>query len=202
MKVIGLTGNRLSGKKTILKEFQKLGVPTFNLDTLIKYLINYDTDTVKSIETLYGSGIYMMGMLVEDRFNSDTAFNELIDLVDHKSNTIFREWALSQNSDYVVCLNSMLFERGMQKRYDRVCTVFAPLENRIKRGVYNDPDKGPRYWRDLLSDEYDEYEKNMKSDWVIHNYDDLVAPSKYVSDINKEMRKFNIFEKNMQHHDI
>ena len=58
MKIVGLTGGIGSGKSTVLKQFQDLGINTYSADKAAKKLINSDEDLIESIKSLFGDNIY------------------------------------------------------------------------------------------------------------------------------------------------
>ena len=43
MLEIALTGCRYSGKTTIANKFKKIGVPVFDADTVLKFILNFRT---------------------------------------------------------------------------------------------------------------------------------------------------------------
>ena len=58
MKIVGLTGGIGSGKSTVLKQFEDLGIKTYSADKAAKKLINSDEDLIESIKSLFGDNIY------------------------------------------------------------------------------------------------------------------------------------------------
>jgi dephospho-CoA kinase len=39
---VGLTGNRYSGKDTVASLFNKISIPVFDADVIVKFLINHN----------------------------------------------------------------------------------------------------------------------------------------------------------------
>ena len=52
--LVGLTGGIGSGKSTVAKIFNSLGVPIFNSDAVAKEIINHDVDVIKQIKAEFG----------------------------------------------------------------------------------------------------------------------------------------------------
>jgi len=65
--IVGLTGGIGSGKSTVAKVFQSLGVPIFNSDLEAKYIINNDVEVIRAITLEFGN-VYENGKL---KYSSD-----------------------------------------------------------------------------------------------------------------------------------
>ena len=61
--VVGVTGGIGSGKTTILKGFEKLGVPIYIADTRAKELMNEDKELIENIKVSFGVESYKEGKL-------------------------------------------------------------------------------------------------------------------------------------------
>ena len=58
MKIVGLTGGIGSGKSTVLKQFEDLGINTYCADKVAKKLINSDEDLI--VKKLPFEEVYQM----------------------------------------------------------------------------------------------------------------------------------------------
>lgn len=174
MKSIGLTGTKFSGKSTVSEEFKKLGIPVFDGDLAIKFLLNYDNSTRDKIIKKFGDNSYMGYNINTSIISKTSDVYELIYCTEFKIFDLYFNWRKKLHSpvndyvpEYVIFMSSVIFEQKLKHNFDKVISVFAPLEERlerISRNNYQDAFK--------LNNEYNPILKNEKSDYVIHNYDD------------------------------
>lgn len=79
---IGLTGSRCSGKDGIAKLFRQLGVPVFDADAVIKYVLNYRKSMSDSVRKAFGRE-YTFGEYINPiAFDTDAKFESLINLIE------------------------------------------------------------------------------------------------------------------------
>lgn len=186
---IGLTGNRYSGKDKIASQFEKISIPVFNADVVLKFIIQYDTEVDKKIKIELGSSIFSKnGSIDIDKIGTDIAFNRLIDIAE---NDLFDAYKRFQNKNshsiYTIFHSSILFERGWDKKMDFTISVFTPKSERINRAQKEEPNiSQSTLWR-LASSEIDEIEKNKKSNYVIHNYTGAIDLIKQVDSIDQQI---------------
>ena len=170
--IVGLTGGIGSGKTTILKMFEKLGVPIYIADVESKKIMK--KEPVKSeIIDLLGDMAYL-GEEINTAFISEKVFNDKLIL--KKLNEIIHPAVrkdflnFSQNSTYKYVINetAILFESGVGEICDKIISVIAPEETRIKRVVSRDKcdekDVKARM-NNQVSDQY----RIENSDFVIRN---------------------------------
>jgi dephospho-CoA kinase len=186
---VGLTGNRYSGKKTVAKYFKSLGVPVFDADVVMKFIINYNTQIFKKIKQEFGENISNLGLIDTQRFDSDVKMNKLIDLIEFDMWESYSRW-LVKNSDapYTIFKSSILFERNLKRSFDKTINVFCPAKVRSERYA-NDSIAGISKWTvlEIMKQEMDEYEKNVLSDFIIHNYDAISPIDNQVNFIHKDL---------------
>lgn len=143
MLKIGLTGGIGSGKTTVARIFETLGVPVYNADAEAKKLMNTDEVLKSAILKNFGTGTYKNGTL--DRkylativFNDDTKLELLNSLVHPVTIRDAADWIKRQNTPYIIKEAALLFETGAMDMLDKVIGVFAPQELRIKRVMERD----------------------------------------------------------------
>lgn len=59
MLKIGITGGIGSGKTTVCRVFETLGIPVFNADTIAKSIMVTDTFLIASIKKEFGEEAYL-----------------------------------------------------------------------------------------------------------------------------------------------
>lgn len=139
MILVGLTGGIGSGKSVVAQLFQVYGVPVYDSDSRSKILCQTDSTLIVGLKELFGNGVYqndgslnrsfMAKAIFEDK-NLLQACNSLIHPVVGRD---FNHWAKEQEAPFVVQESAILFEAGLEKRYDLIVCVSAPEELRIQR---------------------------------------------------------------------
>lgn len=174
-KVVGLTGGIGSGKSTVAKMFEKLGVPVYIADDEAKKLMNKDMGIRKKIIRLLGEDAYANKELNRP-YIADIVFNETSKL--EKLNTIvhpavaqhFDSWKSLQDSIYVIKEAAILFENEGHKQCDYTILVSAPSEIRINRVLKRD-DSTQAQVRSRMNNQWEDTKKIPLADFVIYNID-------------------------------
>ena len=143
MKIIGLTGGIGSGKSTVLKQFEDLGIKTYSADKAAKKLINSDEDLIESIKGLFGDNIYNNNILDTIKlskivFQDSHKLESLNSIVHPAVAKDFKSFIKTNNGNYIVKEVAIIFETNTEDNYDKIILVRAPLEDRIKRVVLRD----------------------------------------------------------------
>ena len=140
---IGLTGGIGSGKSTIAKIFEVLGIPVYYADAANRRLVNEDPQIIKDIIHHFGEGSYTDGKLNRP-YIASIVFNNpeklaLLNSLSHPA-TIedANKWMKQQSSPYVIKEAALIFESGSAQDLDLVIGVYAPTALRIKRTMDRD----------------------------------------------------------------
>lgn len=167
---IGLTGNRYSGKDRVATLFKQIGVPVFDADLVLKFMLNYDIEVINYlIENLPEE--YFDGMFLDiDKVKYDNKFGDVILLLE---NDIFGRYQRYSekfpDSIYTIFHSSILYEAGWDKRMLDTVSVFSPKKDRIERCRFL-TDYTILEINAFLNTEMDDIEKNRFSRYTIHNY--------------------------------
>ncbi len=135
---IGLTGGIGSGKTTVARIFEVLGVPVYFADDAAKKLMNEDGDLKKKIIAHFGAESYVNDKLNRSYLSSvvfsDQEKTKLINSIIHPA-TIndASKWLERQATPYAIKEAALIFEAGAEKMLDLVIGVSAPRELRIQR---------------------------------------------------------------------
>lgn len=138
MKVLGLTGGIGSGKTTVAKMFEELGVPVFIADNEAKQLMNSSSELKSAIIALFGEQAYTEGF-PNRKYIAAKVFEDKVQL--EKLNAIihpavakhFKIWKNRQHAPYVVYEAAILFEKGGFEKCDFNLLITAPFETKIQR---------------------------------------------------------------------
>lgn len=143
MLKVGLTGGIGSGKSTVAKIFELLGIPVYYADKAAKRLMNSDENLRKAITEQFGEACYKNNEL-DRKYLASVVFSnkeklELLNTLTHPVTIRDAEdWMQQQNSAYVIKEAALLFESGAAAHLDVVIGVYAPQHIRVKRVMDRD----------------------------------------------------------------
>jgi len=168
---VGLSGNRYSGKTRVANLFKQIGIPVFDADTVLRFILNYNWELLGEIKHELGSEIFQGDYLNFREIKNPEVFNNVLKLVEPDILRAYDRFNKKQNSIYTIFHSSILFERGWDKNMDRSISVFSSHTDRISR-CKQLTKMGLLVINDLSKTEMDPLEKNRLSDYTIHNYND------------------------------
>lgn len=143
MLKIGLTGGIGSGKSTVAKVFETLGIPVYYADDAAKELMNTDENLKQQIIHHFGEATYSNNLLdrkylAQQVFNNPQKLELLNSLVHPATIQAAANWFTQQTSPYCIKEAALIFESGSQKELDYVIGVYAPTALRIQRVMQRD----------------------------------------------------------------
>ncbi|MFP5438016.1 MAG: dephospho-CoA kinase [Bacteroidia bacterium] len=174
-KVIGLTGGIGSGKTTVAKYFETLGVPVYYADDEAKKIL-YTPEVAVLLSEAFGSGIFTDN--IPDRakiaalvFADKEKLAMLNGIIHPRLGEHFAQWVVSKNDySFVIKEAAILFESGSYKQCDAVILVTAPLETRINRVMERDGVSRDKVLQRIHNQWTDE-QKMPFSEYIITNVD-------------------------------
>ena len=147
MLAIGVTGNSGSGKTTVCKIFEGLGVDIYYADAMAKRLYQTDSELKQGVLNLFGDASYdsdgeLVRQVLSDAIYRDPKLREALnELVHPRVFADFKEWCDQKRvmgKPYVIKEAAILFESGADKTVDLVIGVVAPLPLRLARVMGRD----------------------------------------------------------------
>lgn len=173
MKIVGLTGRIGSGKSTILKVFDSLGVPCYDSDIQAKKLMEEDEELTSKIKGLFGDDIYNglefnRSLLADLVFSDKKKLDDLNALVHPAVKKDFHMFIGQQNAPYIIKEAAILFETGAVDDCDVVILVTAPERLRIDRVLKRDKST-EELIKSRMSHQWSDNKKIPMSDFVIKN---------------------------------
>ncbi len=140
---IGLTGGIGSGKTTVAKIFEVLGIPVYYADEGAKRLMNEDENLKAAIQKRFGEDSYKnnelnRSYLAKKVFNDPLQLEILNSLVHPATISDATAWMNAQQTLYTIKEAALIFESGSAEQLDYVIGVYAPLQLRIKRTMERD----------------------------------------------------------------
>jgi len=178
---VGLTGGIGSGKTTVAKIFELLGVPVYYADEAAKRIMNEDEELKKSIQKQFGEAAYKGGEL-DRAYLSSKVFNdpfqlEMLNALVHPA-TIrdAANWMDRQQTAYTIKEAALIFESAASEQLDFVIGVYAPVDLRLKRTMHRNGVSREEVVK-RMSNQIDERIKMKLCDFVVYNDEEqLVIP--------------------------
>ena len=173
MITVGLTGGIGSGKTTVAKAFEALGIPIYIADDEAKRLMNTSKVLKRKLIALFGDTAYKDNKLnkpylAKAIFNNKALLEQMNGIVHPKVGKHFIKWKNKQKAPYVIKEAAILFENGSYKNYDYIITVTAPEKTRIARVLKRDNASIEKVKSIIANQWKDELKINL-SDFVIVN---------------------------------
>ncbi len=178
---LGITGGIGSGKTSVCRVFNVIGIPVFSADPEAREIMDNNREIKREINEIVGKNIYRDGQLNRMElasliFNNRDLLEKVNSLVHPVVFEHFNHWTEKQTAPYVIMEAAILFESGASKLVDRVATVVAPMEERIsrviRRKILNRDQVLERINNQMTDDE-----RIKMSDYVIKNSEnDMIIP--------------------------
>lgn len=169
----GLTGGIGSGKSTVARVFELLGIPVYYADTAAKTIMNEDESLKTLITEHFGEAAYTGGTLNRAYISSVVFENKeklalLNSLVHPATISAAEQWMQQQNTPYIIKEAALIFESGSQEGLDLVIGVYAPEHLRIHRTMQRDNINREAVLK-RMSNQVNEELKMKLCDFVIYN---------------------------------
>lgn len=189
---VGITGGIGSGKSTICRFFQLLGIPIYTADDRAKWLMAHDPELKLHIQDAFGAESYLSdgsvnrAYLAEQVFSDPEKVKKINSLVHPAVGKDFKDWTEKQTAPYLIKEAALLFETGAASELDFVINVSSPLKVRIARVLMRDPHRNEDQINHIINQQMPDEEKNEKSDFVIKNSENkLIIPQ--ILEIHKKL---------------
>ena len=173
----GITGGIGSGKTTVCRIFEALGIPVYDADYWAKWLIANDPEVKQAITGLFGpeaylpDGQYNRALIAGMVFQAPAKLAALNAAVHPAVERHARAWHDEQAEKgvpYTLKEAALLVESGSHQFLDALIVVTAPEELRIRRVMARDgvPEEAVRA---RMANQMQEGEKVRLADYVIVN---------------------------------
>ncbi len=191
MLKVGLSGNRFSGKNRVATLFKQIGIPVFEADVILKFILQHNYELQAVIADSIGRQYFTDGLINGEKIKNSGQFSKILEIV---KPDLMAAWERFQKNNYksIYCIfhSSILFETNLKDEMDFNIAVFAPFQDRVERCKFLTKKSVSSIYT-LVSTEMDELEKNKLSKYVIHNYNNdspfYGDALKQVNDIDKKI---------------
>ncbi|HMQ47901.1 MAG TPA: dephospho-CoA kinase [Saprospiraceae bacterium] len=175
MLKIGITGGIGSGKTTVCKIFETLGIPVYYADEQARRLMVEDPTLVQNIRQLLGEGAYTesgqlnRAYIAQQVFQDKSLLQQLNQLVHPAVALDGLHWHESQTGvPYTLKEAALLIESGSYKQLDYLIVVTAPEAIRLERVMQRDQVESAAVLA-RMKQQLPESEKIALADFLIDN---------------------------------
>jgi dephospho-CoA kinase len=186
---IGLSGTRLSGKNKVSGIFKSIGIPVFDADLIIRFILAHEYKILAKIRDNVGHKYFKGGLLEPNLVEKNGVFDKIVDIIEpHLFEAYDSFQSKNKGSIYTVFNSSILFERKWDKKMNYNISVYSPFTHRVERAkkVKEFGFENITSINSILSKETDELTKNSLSDYVIHNYNEFDI-QEHINKIDQEI---------------
>lgn len=179
MLKIGITGGIGSGKTTVCKVFEILGIPVFYADTVAKELMVSDPILIAGVKSTFGAVSYTESGKLNNQHIAAIVFNNQIEL--EKLNALvhpavfraFDSWVktIPKKVPYTLKEAALLFESGSYQMCDKTILVTAPIALKIARVMERDQVSEAQV-RARMDKQFTDEQKAKMADYFVQNTND------------------------------
>jgi dephospho-CoA kinase len=207
MKIIGISGGIASGKNSVAKIFEELGVAVFDADEIVHNLFLNDQSVINEIAQQFPQSF--KGNVIERKILSEiiAKYPQKITIIENIIHPIIRnkyqQFIIKSNQEQqkLVVLNIPLLHENSFYEVDKIIAIIADEDLRLKR-----------YIKRCLSDNYDidetkiklleekffmlknkqisDEQRIKKADFVVYNNSDLTSLQVKIMEIFKKLVNF------------
>ncbi len=175
MLKVGITGGIGSGKTTVCKIFELLGIPVYYADDRAKLLMTENEDVVREVKKAFGQEAYFEDGTLNRSYLSSIVFKDedqlkRLNAIVHPAVYLDGEtWHNAQeNVPFTLKEAALFFENGSNLLMDKMICVTAPEALRIERVVKRDKSTEAAV-RARMDKQLPESVKVEGSDYIINN---------------------------------
>jgi dephospho-CoA kinase len=175
MLKVGITGGIGSGKTTVCKIFELLGIPVYYADERAKLLMTEDKKVVEAVKEVFGEQTYLpdgtlnRAYLAKIVFQNNSQLERLNAIVHPAVYKDGESWHEAQKDvPFTLKEAALFFENGSNQFMDKMICVTAPEQIRIKRVMERDNTTEAAVLA-RMNKQLPESEKVQQSDYVIYN---------------------------------
>ena len=181
MLKVGLTGGIGSGKSTVAKVFETLGIPVYKADVEAKKLMSTHPQLIQLIKQHFTELAYKNGQL-DRAFLSSVVFKDKkkLDLLNSLVHPFTIEdgkaWMQLQKTPYSIKEAALIFESGSQGEFDIIVGVYAPETLRIHRTIQRDKTDKDHVRSRMEHQIKEEVKMKLCDEVLINNEQELLLP--------------------------
>lgn len=190
--IIGLTGGIASGKSTVAKIFNDLGIAIIDADIAARKVVQKNTPGLNAIIERYGQSILLEGYQLDRTKLGEIIFSDESERLwlNGLLHPMIRQWMQDQNtkvtSAYIINMIPLLIESNLMSTIDKLIVVDVPVETQIQRLI--ERDNCPRsHAEKILSSQTSRADRLSHADYVIDNTEDILYLEKSVKKLHNQL---------------
>ena len=191
--IVALTGGLASGKSSVARQFEEIGVPVIDADVVTRQLVEPGTPALAEIVEAFGAGVLdEQGRIDRARmreriFGNDRDRKKLESILHPRVRDAMRAFAASSDAPYVLFVIPLLVETNQAREMDRVIVVDAPRALQAARAAARDGSP-PETIAAMLDSQATRADRLGVADAVIENATDLASLRERVDAVHRECR--------------
>jgi dephospho-CoA kinase len=176
MLKIGITGGIGSGKTTVCRVFEVLGIPVFYADVVAKEIMVTDPLLREGIKKTFGEESYLDDQALNKAHIAQIVFNNVAEL--DKLNALvhpavfraFDQWIsrVPEHHLYILKEAALLFESGSYSMCDKTIVVLSSADTRRERVMARDQVTAQQV-QARMDKQFSDEQKIKMADYIIHN---------------------------------
>ena len=189
--IVALTGGLASGKSSVARRLEALGVPVIDADVVTRRLVEPGQPALAEIVDVFGAGVLDgRGRLdrarMRERIFDDEGERRALESILHpRVRHAMQAFAASSDAPYVVFVIPLLVETRQADRMDRVIVVDAPRALRAARAAARDGSP-PETIAAMIDSQATRADRLAVADTVIENAGDLATLHEHVDAAHRE----------------
>ena len=192
--LLGITGGIGSGKSTVSKIFEVLGVKIYQSDDMAKYLMENDNKLISSIINSFGEESYIDGKINKEYISKNVFYDkEKLKIINNLVHPVvindFKKWCLMHKNEKILIKEAaLLFESKSYKELDFIIYVYAEKKLRISRILKRDSHRTKDQIEHIIKSQLTDKESFEKANYILENNEkSLLLPE--VIDLYEKIRK-------------
>ncbi|OAQ42203.1 dephospho-CoA kinase [Pedobacter psychrophilus] len=179
---VGITGGIGSGKTTVCKIFEILGIPVFYADDVAKLIMITNSNLIEAIKENFGKDSYSPKGEINRKYIANQVFNDpkkLEKLNNLVHPQVFKEmdlWSSNQKSPYVLKEAALLFESKSYLQNNANVLITSPFDLRFLRLIKRDNTTKEKI-QERMDTQLSETEKQKLANYTVNNNElDFLIP--------------------------